>query len=98
MYPNRLVEPHSVLFLAVIALALSPAFAQVNILTNKMDNGRTGQNTNETLLTLNNVNSNQFGKLWASNVDGYIQAQPLYMTGLLINGATHNVVFVATMH
>jgi len=83
----------------VFCLAGSPqAFGQVNILTNKMDNARTGQNTSETLLTLNNVNSTQFGKLFAFNVDGYIQAQPLYMSALTVNGGTHNVAFVATMH
>ncbi len=72
--------------------------AQVSILTNKMDNSRTGQNINETLLTTTNVNPNQFGKLFAFNVDGYVQAQPLYMSALNINGVTHNVVFVATQH
>lgn len=74
------------------------AYAQVNILTNKMDNARTGQNINETFLTVSNVNSTQFGKLFAFNVDGYVSAQPLYMSALNINGGTHNVVFVATEH
>ncbi|HYM78940.1 MAG TPA: PQQ-binding-like beta-propeller repeat protein [Candidatus Dormibacteraeota bacterium] len=90
-----------VCLLAVLVSGLAGlprASAQVNILTDKMDNGRTGQNTNETLLSLGTVNSNQFGKLFASAVDGYIQAQPLYMSSLSINGGTHNVVFVATLH
>src|SRR5579871_4250259 len=87
---------------AVIAglsfLSAPRAFSQVNILTNKMDNARTGQNTSETVLTVSNVNSTLFGKLFAFNVDGYVSAQPLYMSALTINGATHNVVFVATEH
>lgn len=90
---------NSVLVFAVIcSLFAGGASAQVSVLTGKMDNARTGQNANETLLTLSNVNSNQFGKLFTFNVDGYVQAQPLYMYGLTINGGTHNVAFVATMH
>lgn len=81
-----------------VGLAGEPASAQVNVLTNKMDNARDGQNINETILTTGNVNSPHFGKLFAANVDGYVSAQPLYMSALSINGATHNVVFVATQH
>src|SRR5207248_2544823 len=31
-------------------------------------------------------------------VDGYVYAQPLYVSGLKIGGAMHNVVYVATEH
>lgn len=72
------------------------AFAQVSVLTNKNDNSRDGLNANETLLSSGNVNPSFFGKLFAVNVDGYVSAQPLYMYGLTVNGATHNVAFVAT--
>ena len=89
----------AVAMLAAAGLAVLPqAVAQVNVLTNKMDNSRTGQNISETLLTTSNVNSNMFGKLFSFNVDGYVQAQPLYMTALTVNGVAHNVVFVATQH
>jgi Bacterial Ig-like domain (group 1) len=87
------------LVLAGLALAgLPTASAQVNVLTNKMDNSRTGQNPNETLLSSSNVNPTQFGKLFSFNVDGYVQAQPLYISALTIGGVSHNVVFVATQH
>jgi len=79
-------------------IAPSLAFGQVNVLTNKNNNARTGQNSLETLLTLSNVNSNQFGKLFEYPVDGYVQAQPLYLSSLPLNGTNHNVVFVATQH
>lgn len=89
----------AVVMLAVAGLAVLPqAVAQVNVLTNKMDNSRTGQNIIETLLTTSNVNSTHFGKLFAFNVDGYVSAQPLYMSALSVNGSRHNVVFVATEH
>jgi hypothetical protein len=42
------------------------------------------------------VNSNTFQKLLTYLVDGNIYAQPLYVPGLTVGGATHNVVFVAT--
>jgi hypothetical protein len=55
-----------------------------------------GANLNETVLTPANVNSTDFGLLFSQPVDGYVYAQPLYMSGLTINGAVHNVVFIAT--
>jgi hypothetical protein len=90
----------AVAILSVLSLTVcfSRASAQVSVLTNKYDNSRDGQNISETLLTSADVNSNQFGKLFAFSVDGYVSAQPLYMYALTVNGATHNVAFVATEH
>jgi hypothetical protein len=83
----------------VLALASAlTAAAQVSVLTNKNDNYRSGLNSSETLLNSTSVNLTTFGKLGAISVDGYVQAQPLYYANLGINGGTHNVVFVATMH
>ena len=73
--------------------------AQVNVLTYHNDNARTGQNPNETILTLANVNSNSFGKLFSCPVDGQIYGQPLYVANQSItNLGIHNVVFVVTEH
>lgn len=70
--------------------------SSVNVPTWHMDNGRSGLNSNETQLTPANVNTSSFGKLFSYQVDGYAYAQPLYISNLLINGGSHNVVFVAT--
>ena len=100
---HRFLKTFGGLTLALLAglsssVWLPQAQAQVNVLTNKNDNARDGQNTSEILLSRSNVNSNQFGKLFAFNVDGYNLAQPLYMSALTVNGAAHNVVFASTMH
>jgi hypothetical protein len=79
-------------------LFVSSAVAQVNVTTYHNDNARSGQNTAETTLTLANVNFNQFGKLFSVGVDGYVYAQPLYLSNVRINGGTHNVVYAATEH
>jgi hypothetical protein len=63
------------------------------------DNGRTGQNPIETVLTPANVNAAHFGKLYSFPVDGYIYAQPLYVPHVPVPGnGIHNVVIVATQH
>jgi hypothetical protein len=76
--------------------AAAPANQAVT--TFKYDNGHTGQDANETLLTTNNVASATFGKKMSYPVDGQVYAQPLYLPGLTINGSVHNVVFVTTEH
>src|ERR1700736_4850257 len=69
-----------------------------NVLTYHNDNLRTGQNPFETILTPANVKSTTFSKLLTLPVDGKVDAQPLYVSGLSISGGTHNVVFAATEH
>ena len=82
----------------LISLFASLSSAQVNVTTFHNDNLRTGQNLQETVLTPSNVNSSQFGKLFTTAVDGYVYAQPLYASGVTIDGASHDVVYVATEH
>jgi len=73
--------------------------AQPNVLTQHNNVGRTGANLNETALNVANVNGRQFGKLFTRAVDGYIYAQPLYVSQLgFPDQSTHNVVYVATEH
>jgi hypothetical protein len=78
-------------------MGAAPAFK--GVLTYHNDNLRTGHNPNEALLTLKNVNSTTFGKLFTLATDGLVDAQPLYAPTVAIPGnGTHNVLFVASEH
>lgn len=92
-------SPRYTLLLAFFGTVGTAAFAQTDVLTWHNDNARTGQNLSESILTPTNVNSNNFGKLFEVKVDGKVDAQPLYVSGLSIPGkGTHNVVYTVTEH
>ena len=75
----------------------APACAQIT--TSQVDNARTGAWLHETILTPQNVNAQQFGKLFALKVDGDVYAQPLFLPGVEIPGrGRHDVVYIATEH
>ncbi len=61
-----------------------------------VDQNRSGLNPNEAILTPANVSPSSFGKLFSQLVDGYVYGQPLLVSNLTVNGATHNVLFAAT--
>jgi hypothetical protein len=83
-----------------IALLLAlPLAAQVDVLTQRYDNARSGANLHETSLKPSNVNKDHFGKLATRIVDGNLYAQPLIVSGAKIKGrAAANVAIVATEH
>jgi hypothetical protein len=66
------------------------------VLKQRYDLGVTGENLNETILTPANVNQAAFGKLFSYSLDAESFAQPLYVSGVNIAGATHNVIYVET--
>ncbi len=80
-------------------LTVTPASVAVDVATYHNDNGRTGQNLKETILTHSNVNQNSFGLRKIVTLDGKVDAQPLFLSGVPIPGqGTHNVVYAATEH
>ena len=81
-------------------LTVSPGTGNsiVDVITYHYDNGRSGENLNETALAPANVNSTQFGKKGEFAVDGKVDAQPLYLSQVTINGQKKNVLYVATEH
>src|ERR1700739_4716169 len=93
----------ALVLLSIVATA-GPAVAPstpgpINIVTFHNDNTRSGLNPHETNLLPANVNVSSFGKLFSYPVDGYLYAEPLYVSQLPIPGqATHNVVYVASEH
>jgi hypothetical protein len=70
-----------------------------DVLTYHNDIARTGQNLNETILNTGNVTSAKFGKVGFDTVDGHVDAQPLYASGVGVPGnGTHNLLIAATEH
>jgi hypothetical protein len=79
-----------------LACFLASAFSQ-NVLTYHNNNARSGLNAAETTLTLSNVNSASFGKLFTLTVDGLVDGEPLYLSAVPIPGnGTHNLLIVVT--
>src|SRR5208337_4886075 len=67
-----------------------------SITTWHVDTNRSGLNSQEATLTPANVNASSFGKLFSCPVDGYVYGAPLIFSNQIINGAQHNVLYVAT--
>lgn len=85
--------------LILCCIAMPPrGLSQVQVLTNRYDNARTGANLSEAQLNTSNVSVNNFGKLWSYTVDGSAFAQPLYVPGLSVGGGIHNVLYAVTMN
>jgi hypothetical protein len=95
------MSPHCSVRQVVAALLLSlalgsSAFTQ-QLLTSRGDNTRSGANTNETLLTPEDVSRGSFGHLWSVPMDYEVLAQPLYVPNVNISGqGLHNVLYVVT--
>src|SRR6516164_9774252 len=66
-----------------------------DVVTYKNDLARTGQNLTESVLALSNVDPSRFGLLRILAADGSVDATPLYLSALTVQGASHNVVFIA---
>ncbi|HEV3261339.1 MAG TPA: PQQ-binding-like beta-propeller repeat protein [Gemmataceae bacterium] len=94
---HRAARPYCRLVLEELEPRLAPS---VSMLTYHNDNYSAGANLSETALTLANVNSSTFGKLFTTGLDGQVFAQPLYVANqaITVGGitTTHNVVYVAT--
>jgi len=77
----------------------TPPASNIDVVTYHYDNLRSGQNSKETILTPANVTSAKFGLLGSFGVDGKVDAQPLYLSGVSIpNQGTKNVLYVVTEH
>jgi outer membrane protein assembly factor BamB len=88
----------AIVVLMAVLTAVRTAEAQ-DVLTWHNDNARTGQNLNERILTLQNVNPRTFGKLFVIHADGKVDAEPLYVNGIEIpQHGKRNVLYVATEH
>src|SRR5579883_2264361 len=79
-----------------VSLLSASASAQVSVVQWRNDANRTGQNLEETTLAPSNVTQAKFGKIFTQSVDGVVYAQPLVVSGVTINGVSHNVVYIAT--
>jgi outer membrane protein assembly factor BamB len=73
----------------------SPA-AETAIVTNLYDNARSGATANEKVLVASNVNKDKFGLLFSRKIEGFVYGHVLYVPGLTIKGAKHNVIFAGT--
>jgi uncharacterized repeat protein (TIGR03803 family) len=70
---------------------------ETNVTTWRSDNLRTGQNTNEIVLTPENLSTNNFGQRCSVALDGQVYAQPLVLSNVTFNGTQYSsLVYVVT--
>jgi len=84
------------LIMMIVCVSASTVHSQ-DVLTYHNNNARTGA-VKETILTLANVNSATFGKLFIVPADGLVDAQPLYVSAVAISGVSNNLLIVVTEH
>lgn len=85
--------------IAALLIGAVTLAAQTSVVTYHNDNARTGQYSNETLLTPANLNAGLFERRNFLALDGAVYAQPLYLSRVHVAGqGFHNVLFVATSH
>jgi hypothetical protein len=84
---------------AFLLVTMLPIYPATPVLTRSYDNTRNGSNTTETTFTPQLVAAKGLTKVKSLTItdDPRIEAQPLYVPGLMINGKPHNVVFVSSM-
>jgi len=87
-----------VLSAASFFLSLTAYGQTTDVTTYHFDNARDGLNPNEAILTPANVNASTFGKLGFYQLDGKVDAQPLYLSQVPIANVMHNVLYAVTEH
>lgn len=95
--------PNFFLFLLVLITLPNSRGNAADVLTYHNDNARTGWNPHELVLTPSNVNARSFGLKTILQVDGKVDAQPLYVSNTPVyRGGTlvgnRDLVIVATEH
>jgi hypothetical protein len=82
----------------LVLLGGSIAAHSQDMLTYHNNISRNGLDNKETTLTLTNVNSASFAKLFTVAADGLVDAEPLYVSAVTIGGVSHNLLVVASEH
>jgi len=102
MRPAALQMGRVCAFLLAVLVAVgsltAPAHGQVSVLTQNYNNGRSGSNNNETILTpaLLTATPTTFGKLFTITLDNRVPGMPLILGGLNIPGQPTNILLVKT--
>jgi len=86
----------SALCVFTVACALTLSAHSQDVLTYHNNIARTAFDNAETTLTLTNVNSTTFGKLFIAPADGLVDAEPLYVSSVSVAGVIHNLLIVVT--
>jgi hypothetical protein len=63
----EILRPRAIVVCVALVFGITAGWSQIPVTTWHYDNVRSGANSNETILTPQNVNYNQFGKLFTQS-------------------------------
>jgi outer membrane protein assembly factor BamB len=89
---HRLIRFSSTVIAVLLSATVAAGCSAIDWYTYGFDLHRSGENSSESTISVENASS--LHKLWSTSLGGVIIGQPVVAAGVVINGVSHDVVYV----